>query len=80
MNRRDVPPEAPDSKPVEASPKPDEVVDTRLDDEELSRVDQLAAAHGVSRDRMLFMLVRAGLLAYEETLPPSRERPHTKAR
>jgi hypothetical protein len=54
---------------------PGKLLATILDDDELSRVDALVQEWGVTRARMLIMLVRAGLTVFErEGAPPMSER------
>jgi hypothetical protein len=56
---------------------PDELLATILDDDEFSRADALVRNRGISRARMLIMLVRAGLTVFErdDAPPVSVKRP-----
>jgi hypothetical protein len=54
---------------------PDKLLATILDDDELLRVNALVRNRGISRARMLIMLVRSGIAVCErEDAPPVSDR------
>lgn len=52
-----------------------EILMTILDEEDIERVDKLAQALGLTRERMLGKLVRTGLLVLEDVPSASERRP-----